>query len=381
MRVSLFPMALLGLGLALACGGGGSSSQPAPTGKLTIRLGSDSFPGYSQAVVSVEKVEGSTDGSNWMTLGNVKKTYDLMVLQNGHSTVILPATTVSPATYTQFRITWATDNYTSPISKPAYVWPTGAAVGQPLAMPTTTLVNGPVTVAANGDVTAQIMLSGLQPVQFRAGSTAYTFQAVGRALDLAASASITGQVADGSTPLAGAEVFAETVDGVGFATLQRRAFADASGTFVLEGLPTGSLYYVVSQPAASSSTCYGAKASAAVNATSAAAYPTSLAFSAPQTPGSLTLTITPASLATQSTWGELRQTLATGASGSQTLIVRAQAADSGLTQDQAGFLNLAPGTYGVAAQRSTSLAAPVLKAGSQVPVSAGALATTTLSYP
>ncbi|HJV47844.1 MAG TPA: DUF4382 domain-containing protein [Geothrix sp.] len=381
MRLSPFPIALLCLGLALACGGGGGSSQPAPTGKLTIRLGSDSFSGYSQAVVSVEKVEGSTDGTNWMTLGNVKATYDLMVLQNGHSTVILPATSVSPATFSQFRLTWATKNYATSISLPAYVWPAGAGAGQPLTMPTTTVVNGPVTVAANGDVTAQIMLSGLQPVQFRAGSTAYTFQAVGRAFDLSTSASITGQVADGSTPLAGAEVFAETVDGVGFATLQRRAFADASGTFVLEGLPTGSLYYVVAQPAFSGSTCYAARASAAVNATSAATYPASLAFSSPQTPGSLTLTISPASLATQSTWGELRQTLATGASGSQTLIVRAQTVDTGLAQDQAGFLNLAPGTYGVAAQRSTSNATPVLKAGSQVAVSAGATSTTALSFP
>ena len=379
MRFCLIPTALLCLGLTMACGGGGSNSRPVtPTGNLTLRFGSDSFPGYSQAVVSLEKVEGSTDGANWTFLGNVKATYDLMALQNGHSAVILPATAVTATTYSQFRITWATVNYQSAINQPAYVVPSGGS-GQVLTMPVTTVMNGPVTVPSNGSATAQIMLTGQQQVQSRAGGV-YSFQAVGRALDLSASATITGHAGDGTTPLSGVEVFAETVDGSGLATIQRRAITDASGNFELEGLSTGLLYFVTAQPAGSLSS-YAAVATSPVNATATATYTANLAFSTPQTPGAMTITINPASLSTQATWGELRQTLTTGTSGSQALIVRSQPVATGLTQDQVGFAGLAPGTYGVTAQRSTALAAPVMKTGTQVLVSAGGTATTTLTSP
>lgn len=370
--------ALMSLGWMLACGGGGGSSHATPTGNLTLRLGSDSFPGYSQAVVSLEKVEASTDGANWVPLGSVKTTVDLLALQNGHSAVILPATPVNPVTFSQFRITWATVNYQSAINQPAYVVPSGGA-GQLLAMPATTVVSGPISIPVNGNVTAQIMFSGQQAVQSRAGGP-YAFQATGRALDLAATATITGHAGDGATSLAGVEVFAETVDGTGLATLQRRALTNASGNFSLEGLPTSALYFVAAQPAGAT-TSYAAAASAPVNATAAAAYTANLAFSSPQTSGSLTLTITPASTPTQGTWGELRQTLSTGTAGSQTLIVRSQTVATGLVQDQAGFLGLAPGVYGVTAQRSTAGTTPVSKPGTQVLISAGGTATALLTYP
>jgi hypothetical protein len=380
MRNWLITTALLCLGLTVACsGGGGSTPPPAPTGQLTIRLGSDSFPGYNQAVVSIEKVDGSADGVNWITLGSVKTTLDLTVLQNGHSAVILPATAVPPTTYTQFRITWATINYASNITLPAYVFPLSASAGQVLTMPTTTIVNGPVTVPVNGNVSAQIMLMGQQLIQFRAGGT-YTFQGVGQALNPAACALISGRLTDGTNPVPNAEVFAETVDGSGLATIQRRSVTDATGSYVLDGLATGSLYFVVSQPGLFG-TCYAAQAATPVNATAATTYSSNLVFGAPQSPGSLSLTITPGSTATQGTWGELRQTLATGTSGSQNLIVRSQTVVTGLSQDQAGLVGLAPGTYGVTAQRSTAGAAPVMKVGTQVPVSAGGTATTTLAYP
>ncbi|HEY3401484.1 MAG TPA: DUF4382 domain-containing protein [Geothrix sp.] len=372
---------LLCLGLTLACGS--SSSPSIPTGTLTLRLGSDSFPGYSQAMVSLEKLEASPDGATWIPLGNVKATFDLMALQSGHSALILPATRVDAGSYAQFRLTWATVSYQAPVigqppAPPAYVIPTGGS-GLILSMPVTTVVSGPITVAASGTTTAQIMLNGQHAVQVRTGPT-FTFQPTGRAYDLAASASITGHLGDGATSLVGVEAFAETVDGLGTATLQRRAYTDASGNYVLECLPTGSLYFVAAQPA-SLTNAYAAAAAAPVNATAATAYTANLAFSAPQVPGSLTLTITPASTATQGTWGELRQSLATGGTGSQFLIVRSQTVASSAASDQVTFLGLAPSIYGLTAQRSTSGAAPAVKIGAQVSVSAGATATTALSFP
>ncbi|HJW43074.1 MAG TPA: hypothetical protein VJ463_01350, partial [Geothrix sp.] len=77
---------LLSLGMTLGCGGGGGFTRTVtPTGNLALAFGSDSFPGYSQAVVSLEKAEATADGATWIPLGNVKATYDLMALQNGHA--------------------------------------------------------------------------------------------------------------------------------------------------------------------------------------------------------------------------------------------------------------------------------------------------------
>ena len=383
MRIRLISVSLLCLGWMLACGGGSGGSQPAPpTGSLTLRFGSDSFPGYSQAVVSLEKVEGSPDGSNWVPLGNIKATYDLMALQNGNSAVILPATKVTPGTYKQVRITWATVNYQSAINLPSYVVLNGGS-GQVLSMPTTTIVSGLITVPTNGNTTAQIMLSGQQAVQFRAAALAssYTFQATGSVYDLSSSATITGHLEFGTTPLAGAEVFAETLDGTLDASIQRRALSDTSGKYILEGLPMGGLYFVASQPVIASGV-YPAAATLPVNATTATTYTADLTVSAPQSPGQLQLTITPASTATQATWGEIRQSLNTGGTTSAILIIRSQVALTGVAQDQVGILGLAPGlTYGLTVQRSTAGAAPVMKKGTAFSVAAGGFATQTLSYP
>ena len=379
MRIPTCAVLLVSLALVLGCGGG-STDRPAPaTGTLTLRLGTDSLPGYSSVVVGVEKVEASTDGSNWTTLGNVKKTVDLVALQNGNAASLLAATTVNPTTFSQFRITWATVNYQSTISVPAYIIATGGAQ-QVLIMPTTSTVSGPVTVGSNGAVVAQIMLSGLQAVQTRAGFGA-TFLAQGAAYDLAASARITGKVLDGTSPLVGAEVFAETVDALGVATLQRRSFTDATGTYALEGLPLGYVYFVVSQPAGVTS-AYPATSTTPVNATTATTYTANLAASSPATPGSLNLTLTPASTVTQGSWGELRQAVTTGTSGSQILIVRSLTAATLAANDQVLFQGLTPGFYGVTAQRSAAGAVPVMKTGTQVLVSAGGSpSSATLSYP
>ncbi len=361
----------------LACGGGGSSA-PAPTGRLTVRLGSDSFPGYTQAVVSLEKVETSGDGVHWVALGNVRATYDLLALQSGHSALLVSAAQVTAGTYTQFRLTWATVNYADGAMQPGYVaFP--AATRAVLTLPATTTLTGSINVPADGTATAQLMLSGHQAVQQRA-ATGYLFQATGTAFDLSTAARITGHLADGVTPLAGVEVFAETVDGAELATLQRRAFTDGSGNYALEGLATGSVYFVTAQPAGTTRS-YAAVAAAPVNALTATNDTADLGFSSAQAPGTLTVTITPASSQSQGTWAELRQTVATGASGAKALIVRSQTVVTGVAQDQAGITGLAPGSYGVAAQRSSSGGTPIMKTGTQVVVLSGAFSTTSLSFP
>ncbi len=163
--------------------------------------------------------------------------------------------------------------------------------------------------------------------------------------------------------------------------MQRRAFTDASGNYTLEALPTGNLYFLAAQPVGST-TSYVAASTNPVDATTATAFARDLAFSSPQPSGSLLLTINPPSGASEGTWGELRQALLVGSAGSANLIVRSETASSGAVQDQVTFIGLAPGIYGVTAQRSTAGADPVMKvSASNVQVSSGALATANLSYP
>ncbi len=375
---------LLLLAATLACGGGGSTSWGgASTGTLTVRFGTDSFPGYDQAVVSLEKLEGTTNGTSWTTLGTVRATYDLMNLQNGNSVKILPATSVPAGAYSQFRITWAMINYSDQSRQAAYVVLPGVTTGLLMSMPTTTVIPASVNVSSGGSATAQIMLSGQQAIQQRAGTPTYTFQATGQAYDLSQVASIAGKLTDGTTPLVGAEVYAETVDGLQVATIQRRAFTDATGSYLLECLPAGAstAYFVVSQPASTLS-AYAAEASSPISVAAATTATANLAFSGAQQSGALTLTINPPSLPTVATWGELRQNLAAGPGLLENLIVRSQSAVTSASQDQVYFTGLAPSFYGVTAQRSTAGAVPVTKAyGSQVQVSSGAIASANLSYP
>jgi hypothetical protein len=213
MRRFQFLASLFLLGIALACGGGSSSSPATPSGTLTLRLGADSFPGYAQVIVSLEKVEALSAGNVWIPLGDVHQTFDLLALQNGQSRVILPAKQMDLGTFSQFRLTWATINYNDGGSLPALVQITDITTRHPLVMPATTLVNGPITVANATDTVAQVMFSGQQAVQQRSGTLPFSFQATGQAYDLATSAHITGHLADGVTSLGGVEVYAETVDG------------------------------------------------------------------------------------------------------------------------------------------------------------------------
>ena len=73
--------------------------------------------------------------------------------------------------------------------------------------------------------------------------------------------------------------------------------------------------------------------------------------------------------------------LVTGPSEAQMLIVRSQPVVISATQDQAGLTGLAPGSYGVTAQRSSSGGPATMKKGNTIMVDAIAPATTTLTFP
>lgn len=371
----------LALGLALGCAGTQSATSTTGTGGLTLSLGSDSFPGYAHVWVSERKLEGSLDGATWTDLGALTGSFDLMALQNGNSATLLAGGSVAAGTYHYFRITWAAVNYADASLPPAYV-ETAAGLTADLGMPTTTVVAASVAVAANGSTAARIMLSGQQAVQARTSTsaTSFTFQATGQAYDLASCARVTGHAGTSSADLEGVEVFVETVDSAGTASILRRAASDAAGAFVLEALPTGGLYYVVAQPA-SAGTAYPAVASSALNADSATTYPLTLSFASPSAPGTVVLTVTPASGSAEATWAELRQSLSTGGVGTQTLITRAQTAATStpLDTDGATFTGVYPGSCTVTAQRSSGTATTSATSAAQA-VAAGASTSVSLAY-
>jgi hypothetical protein len=391
MRLSLIAACLGTLGLTVACGGGGGSTAAVapPTGTLTLRLGSDSFQGFQHAIVSIQSVDYSLDGGNsWTTMGAVQQTLDLVGasafadsgattpmakgLQGGNNIALFSAFTIKPGTTLTFRINWATTNFSNSTRLPAFV---ENLAGQDtlLATPASTLVAGTVSVAAGANV-AEIMLNGEQAIQYH--GSYFAFQGTAQAMNLANSATITGTLTAGGNPIAGAEVFAETVDSQDNASIQRRAFTDASGNYVLDVLPIGGTDYVVSQPTANSIS-YAAVASASLALPAAQTYPgINLAFTSQPGAGIVNLSLTPASLNPVSiasvntatiysvatpfdgTWGELRQTLATGPTFNY-LIVRSQTVATG-SQDTVSFTGVAATAqpYGITAERSLAGALP-----------------------
>lgn len=355
-------------------------SNPSNSGSLVVQFGSDSFPGYSSVVVGIEKLEISTDGSAWTSLGNVQKTVDLMSLQNGNPATLLNGISLPVNTYRYFRITWATTNYQSAIQQPAYVVPISAA-GAVLTMPKTTVLQGNLGVTSQGASIATLMLDGTQAVQLKNNVSAtqpYFFQPTGGFVDRTQSAKVTGKVTGSGTPLKGVEVYAETINGHGDASICRRAFTDASGNYVLDALPTGVSVYFVAQAAGTSSS-YPAIGNVATLSASGS-YQVDLSSASNLAPGNINLFITPASTADQGTWGELRTSVNLGTTTAY-LIVRSQTVASSVSQDQVLFAGVAPGSYSYTAQRSTSGAAPVMKVSSaEVSVSSGATQPVYLSY-
>ena len=124
---------------------------------------------------------------------------------------------------------------------------------------------------------------------------------------------------------------------------------------------------ILAQPAGTSS-AYAAVAAGPVLASLAVPYPMSLNFST-QTPsaapGSLALTVTPASAATEATWVELSQSGL--GSGFPTLIVRSQPLATSGSQDLGTVAGLYPGLYGVTVQRYHAVTGQVTGSALQAP--------------
>ena len=415
MKIHKFLLPLLALGAMVGCGGSGSKTVVTPTpGTLNIYMGTDSLPGYSTILVSVASVEWSADGSTWNSAGTIGNTFNLAALQNGVGSTAAGAlvkglSLAAGTTIAQFRITWdTTSNPVDPTSAPSYVL-TQAVGSQPsvkgiLTMPATTVATGHVVIQSGTTTNVKIMFAGPGAIQntgqvssSTVASPIYTFQnSRATAFDLAATCTLTGTlestVTATATPIPGAEVYAETMVN-GLATIVRRSMTDANGTFVLDGLAVGDIYYVVSQaynPA--NAVTYTPQASAAFQPANAQTYSNpglSLAFPTTTTAGTLNAFATPASSSTQSTWGEVSQGMATPSTQSpvtavQQLIIRSteavtgSGADTILFPDVPAGVNLIPYTF--IGYRTTGAAAAAVNNAGVYTVNSGATTNVSLGF-
>lgn len=346
--ITIVVLATLGLAFLTACGGSSGSS----TGTMNVHLVDGPITGYQEVNVHIQSVEISGNGG-WTTLGTPDKTYNLLSLTGGVSEMLAAGTTLPAGHYQQMRLILGAGNTVKLADgsvQPLTV-PSGLQSGVKL------IVSFDVAAGTTKDVWIDFDAAhSIQVVQAGA-SNQYLLRPTVWAYDKIVTGSISGKLTDAatSTGLAGAVVYAETLDTTGKARIARSTVTDAAGAYTLDLLPVGATYYVVSQPVLGTTTpkAYDAKASDgyALSATTPV-FTYSAAFTADAATGGVSGGLTPVATGSQSDAVNLLQTLATG-SGSFAFIVDSGMATVGTSTETYGFATVPAGAYSVQAVRST----------------------------
>ncbi|GLH68340.1 DUF4382 domain-containing protein [Geothrix edaphica] len=350
-RTSFLWLAGLGLSLLVACSGGSSSGGG--SGTMNVHLVDGPISGYQEINVNIQSVEIAS-GSGWITLGTPNKTINLLNLVGGVDETLAAGATLPAGHYGQMRLVLGSGNTVKLADgtvEPLKV-PSGMQSGIKL------IVNFDVAAGTTKDVWIDFDAAhSIQVVQ--AGmSGQYILRPTIWAFDKLVTGSIHGTLTDAATSagIAGATVYAETLDGSGNARIARHTVTDATGAYTLDLLPVGSTYYVVSQPATGSATtlkAYDAKASDAfaLSATTPV-FTYSAAFTANASLGGVGGGLTPVATSSQSDQVNLLQSLTTS-SGSHTFIVQTNMATVGTSTETYTFPTVPIGTYSVQAVRTT----------------------------
>lgn len=350
----------LGLMLAagLACGGSGKAAAdipPSPSGgTMNVRLVDAPSSQFKEINLNIQKVEihqsGSASGSGWLTLGTPNRTVNLLTLTGGVSETLVAGASLPPGQYEQMRLLLGTGNTVKLQDG------TSAELTVPSGIQSGLKLPGAFTVAAGTTSDIFIDFDAAHSIQLKAAgaSSQFILRPVVKAFDKAVTGSISGTLTVGGTgaPLAGATVFAETYDSAGNIAVARAVTTSANGTYTLDLLPTGSSYFVVSQPV-SGGVSYNAQSSAALALTTSS--PTlkfSAAFVAAAGTGNVSGIITPAASADQSDEIHLLQTLSTGGSGQANLIIRTELATVSASETYI-FDGVPAGNYTVLDLRTT----------------------------
>ncbi|WP_279341289.1 DUF4382 domain-containing protein [Geothrix mesophila] len=346
--LTIVVLATLGLAFLMACGGSSGSS----TGTMNVHLVDGPITGYQEVNVHIQSVEISGNGG-WITLGTPDKTYNLLSLTGGVSEMLAAGTTLPAGHYQQMRLILGSGNTVKLADgsvQPLTV-PSGLQSGVKL------IVSFDVAAGTTKDVWIDFDAAhSIQVVQ--AGmSNQYLLRPTVWAYDKIVTGSISGKLTDAatSTGLAGAVVYAETLDTTGNARIARTTTTDATGAYTLDLLPVGATYYVVSQPVLGTTTpkAYDAKASDGYALSAATpVFTYNAAFTADAATGGVSGGLTPVATSSQSDAVNLLQTLVTG-SGSFAFIVDSGMATVGTSTETYGFATVPAGAYSVQAVRTT----------------------------
>ncbi|HEU4951859.1 MAG TPA: DUF4382 domain-containing protein [Holophagaceae bacterium] len=337
--------ALLGL---LACGG--SSSSGGSTGSMNVHLVDGPIGGYQHVYLNIQQVQiHGPDG--WTTLSSPNQTYDLLSLTNGISATLANGATLPAGHYEQMRLILGSGNTVvlSDGSTHALTVPSGMQTGVKL------IVSFQVQAGTTEDVYIDFDAAhSIQVVQAGA-SDKYLLRPTVRAFDKLATGSVSGTLTDGSSQaLAGAEVYAETLDGSGSPTLVRSAVTAADGSYTLDLLPTGGTYFIVSQPVTTTAS-YNAKASAGFTISSSTpTYTWTTSFTPALATGTATGTYAAPAGSDQSDTVDLIQTLPEGSTAAMgSFVIHSQIATVTPTGESYTFTQVPTGDYTVRSTRST----------------------------
>jgi hypothetical protein len=352
-RVTLAMAVGLGSLLFLGCSGS-STSTPSSSTAMNVHLVDGPIAGYQEINVNIQAVEISGTGAGWITLGTPNKTINLLNLVGGVEETLASGATLPAGHYGQMRLLLGPGN-TVKLSdgsvQPLKV-PSGLQTGIKL------VVSFDVAAGTTKDVWIDFDAAhSIQVVQAGA-SGQYLLRPTVWAYDKVVTGSISGKLTDTATAagLAGALVYAETLDGSGNARIARSTTTDATGTYTLDLLPVGSSYFVVSQPQVGTTTVkvYDAKASDPfVLTASAPVFTYSTAFTSDASVGGVSGGLTPIATTDESDLVNLLQPLATPTSGTNPFIVQTTMATVGTSTETYGFTSVPAGSYSLQAVRTT----------------------------
>ena len=293
MRLQLLSR-LAPLALAVAVGACGSSDT-AP-GRINVRL-VDAPGDYKAITLNVQRVEIHT-GEGWRTLGTPDVTVNLLELVNGVAATLVEDAVIDAGRYTQLRLVLGQGNTVTLEDDSVHELkvPSGMQSGVKLTTSFDVAPNTTADLFIDFDAHRSIFVH-------KAGNSAkYILRPTVRAVDRVVTGAIVGTLRDGAGPLPGVEVTAQTTAAGGTPEIVRSTVTGIDGSYVLDLLPVGGSYHVVSQPVVrlggAPVAAYDAQASAAIAVTASAPTPSyDATFTAVAiAPGTLSGTVLPVAI-------------------------------------------------------------------------------------
>ena len=358
----------LGMAALLALAAcGGTSGASGGTGTMNVRMVDAPISGYQSVFINIQRVD-INGPSGWVTLSTPNQTYDLLSLTNGLSATLANGATLPAGHYGQMRLVLGSGNTVVLSDGSSHPLTTPSAMHSGLKL----IVSFDVQAGTTDDVFIDFDAAHSIQVVHAGASSQYILRPTIRAFAQVATGSVSGKLTDGSSnALAGAEVYAETLDASGSPTIVRGAITASDGTYTLDLLPSGGTYFIVSQPVTATAS-YDAQASAGFAVTTATpTFTWNASFTQALATGTVTGTYASAAAADQSDTVDLLQTLPEGSTVTMgTFAIHTQIAAVSGTTESYTFAQVPTGDYSVRSTRSTvnadgstTVSAPVLGSG------------------